>query len=54
MFTSEHEDPSKRAGCFIWGKYLHRVKYNKYITCNIYHKHFNVTKSNIFIIKYNK
>lgn len=36
MFTSEHEEPSKRGGCFIWGKYLHRVKYNKYITCNIY------------------
>lgn len=28
MFTSEHEEPSKRGGCFIWGKYLHRVKYN--------------------------
>lgn len=36
MFISEYEDLLKRVGCFIWGKYLYCVKYNKYIICNIY------------------
>lgn len=47
---AKNEEPSKRVVVLYGGKYPHRVKYNKYITCNIYHKHFNVTK----LIFYNK